>query len=108
MSIQLSTFQFIPSLIKKSQSTSKDAEPTTGLKKKDFTFGSSKGTKSQPKSTRKSVQLEDPVFEVADSDMPQDQAGNLGDNEDKPRDETASRRDWFKKPTPPQEPTDPD
>ncbi|GKB42560.1 hypothetical protein Tco_0887502 [Tanacetum coccineum] len=48
------------------------------------------------------------VFEVADSDMPQDQAGNLGDNEDEPRDETASRRDWFKKPTPPQEPTDPD
>ncbi|GKE40684.1 hypothetical protein Tco_1464089, partial [Tanacetum coccineum] len=26
----------------------------------------------------------------------------------KPRNETASRRDWFKKPTPPQEPTDPD
>ncbi|GJR57736.1 hypothetical protein Tco_1499898 [Tanacetum coccineum] len=42
------------------------------------------------------------------SDMPQDQAGNLGDNEDEPRDETASRHDWFKKPTPPQEPTDPD
>ncbi|GJY36206.1 hypothetical protein Tco_0421584 [Tanacetum coccineum] len=36
------------------------------------------------------------------STMPkQDQAGNLGDNEDEPRDETASRRDWFKKPTPP-------
>ncbi|GJR52005.1 hypothetical protein Tco_1402526, partial [Tanacetum coccineum] len=51
---------------------------------------------------------EEPVFEVADSDLPQDQEGNLGDNEDEPRDETASRRDWFKKPTPPQEPTDPD
>ncbi|GJZ62149.1 hypothetical protein Tco_0618286 [Tanacetum coccineum] len=38
--------------------------------------------------------------------MPQDQEGNLGDNEDEPRNETASRRDWFKKPTPPQEPTD--
>ncbi|GKB57012.1 hypothetical protein Tco_0913198 [Tanacetum coccineum] len=86
--------------------TSKDAEPTTGPKKKDSTSGSSKGTKSQPKSTRKSVQSEEPVFEVADSDMPQDQTGNLGDNEDEPRDETASRRDWFKKPTPPQEPTD--
>ncbi|GKG33823.1 hypothetical protein Tco_0433982, partial [Tanacetum coccineum] len=33
----------------------------------------------------------EPVFEVADSDMPQDQARDLGDNEDKPRDETASR-----------------
>ncbi|GJY57703.1 hypothetical protein Tco_0457595 [Tanacetum coccineum] len=40
---------------------------------------------------------------VKNSDMPQDQEGNLGDNEDEPRNETASRRDWFKKPTPPQE-----
>ncbi|GJV93976.1 hypothetical protein Tco_1541789 [Tanacetum coccineum] len=92
----------------KKRKTSKDVEPTTGQKKKDSTSGSSKGTKSQPKSTGKSVQSEEPVFEVADSDMPQDQAGNLGDNVDEPRDETASRRDWFKKPTPPQEPTDPD
>ncbi|GJW03762.1 hypothetical protein Tco_1562618 [Tanacetum coccineum] len=85
----------------KKRKTSKDAKPTTGPKKKDSTSGSSKGTKSQPKSTRKSVQSEEPVFKVADSDMPQDQAGNLGDNEDEPRDETTSRRDWFKKPTPP-------
>ncbi|GJR84783.1 hypothetical protein Tco_0155568 [Tanacetum coccineum] len=87
----------------KKRKTSKDAEPTTGLKKKD-----SKGTKSHPKSTGKSVQSKELVFEVADSDMPQDQAGNLGDNKDEPMDETVSRRDWFKKPTPPQEPTDPD
>ncbi|GJV86830.1 hypothetical protein Tco_0466005 [Tanacetum coccineum] len=40
--------------------------------------------------------------------MPQDQEGNLGDNKDETRNEAASRRDWFKKPTPPQEPTDPD
>ncbi|GJZ38611.1 hypothetical protein Tco_0585174 [Tanacetum coccineum] len=92
----------------KKRKLSKDAEPTTGLKNKDSTSGSSKGTKSQPKSSRKSVQLEEPVFEVADSDLPQDQEGNLGDNEDEPRNETASRRDWFKKPTPPQEPIDPD
>ncbi|GJZ64777.1 hypothetical protein Tco_0621473 [Tanacetum coccineum] len=92
----------------KKRKTSKDTEPTTGPKKKDSTSGSSKGTKSQPKSTRKSVQSEEPVFEVADLDMPQDQAGNLGDNEDEPKNEIASRRDWFKKPTPPQEPTDPD
>ncbi|GJV03285.1 hypothetical protein Tco_1336854 [Tanacetum coccineum] len=54
----------------------------------------------------KFVQSEEPVFQVADSDLPQDQEGNLGDNEDEPRNENASRRDWFKKPTPPQEPTD--
>ncbi|GJS02192.1 hypothetical protein Tco_0318700 [Tanacetum coccineum] len=70
----------------KKRKTSKDVEPTTGPKKKDSTSDSSKGTKSQPKSIEKSVQSEEPVFE----------------------DETASRRDWFKKPTPPQEPTDPD
>ncbi|GJT54902.1 hypothetical protein Tco_0989956 [Tanacetum coccineum] len=68
----------------KKRKLSKDAEPTTGPKKKDSTSGSSKGTKSQQKSSGKSVPSEEPV------------------------NETASRRDWFKKPTPPQEPTDPD
>ncbi|GKG52071.1 hypothetical protein Tco_0544709, partial [Tanacetum coccineum] len=52
-------------------------------------------------SSGKSVQSEEPVFEVAESDMPQDQEGNMGDNEDEPRKETASRHGWFKKPTPP-------
>ncbi|GKB04210.1 hypothetical protein Tco_0832353, partial [Tanacetum coccineum] len=92
----------------KKRKLSKDAEPTTGPKKKDSTSGSSKGTKSQQKSSGKSVPSEEPVFEVADSDMPQDQERNLGDNKDETRNETASGRDWFKKPTPPQEPTDPD
>nr|GEU42352.1 retrovirus-related Pol polyprotein from transposon TNT 1-94 [Tanacetum cinerariifolium] len=53
------------------------------------------------------VQSEVPEFKVADSDMLQDQEGNLGDNDDEPRKETGSRDDWFKKPTPPQEPNDP-
>ncbi|GKF36879.1 hypothetical protein Tco_0113637 [Tanacetum coccineum] len=92
----------------KKRKTRKDTKPTTGLKNKDSMSGSSKGTKSQPKSTGKSVQSEEPVFEVADSDMPQDQEWNLGDNKDEPKNETASRRDWFKKPKPPQEHTDPD
>ncbi|GKA73684.1 hypothetical protein Tco_0779986 [Tanacetum coccineum] len=91
----------------KKRKTSKD-EPTTGLKYKDSTSGSSKDTKSQPNPSGKSVQSEEPVFEVADSDMPQDQEENLSDNEDEPRKETTSRSDWFKKPTPPQEPTNPD
>ncbi|GKG40338.1 hypothetical protein Tco_0467115, partial [Tanacetum coccineum] len=85
-----------------------DTKPTTGPKNKDSTFGSSKSTKSQPKSSGKFVQSEEPVFEIADSDMPHDQEGNLGNNDDEPRKETASRSDWFKKPTLPQEPTDPD
>ncbi|GJX04507.1 hypothetical protein Tco_0190423 [Tanacetum coccineum] len=45
----------------KKRKTSKDAEPTTGLKKKDSTSGSSKGTKSQLKSTGKYVQSEEPT-----------------------------------------------
>ncbi|GJW37467.1 hypothetical protein Tco_0060387 [Tanacetum coccineum] len=77
-------------------------------KKQRFNIWIFKGTKSQLKYFGKSVQLEEPVFEVADSDMTQDQEGNLGDNENETRNETTSRRAWFKKPTPPQEPTDPD
>ncbi|GJT94617.1 hypothetical protein Tco_1090135 [Tanacetum coccineum] len=92
----------------KKKKTSKDAEPTTGLKTKDSTSGSSKVTKSQPKSSGKSVQSEKPVFEVADSDLPQDQERNRGDNKGETRKETVSKEDWFKKPTLPQEPTDPD
>ncbi|GKE74418.1 hypothetical protein Tco_1536459, partial [Tanacetum coccineum] len=60
----------------KKRKTSKDAEPTKGPKAKESQSGSSKGTKSQPKSSRKSVQSEEPEFEVADSDMPQDQEEN--------------------------------
>ncbi|GJY23464.1 hypothetical protein Tco_0397122 [Tanacetum coccineum] len=91
----------------KRRKTSKDVEPTIDPKKKYSTSGSSKGTKSQQRSSGKSVQSEEPVFEVADSDMPQDQEGDMGDNEDEPRKETSSRSDWFKKPTPVQELTDP-
>ncbi|GKB68122.1 hypothetical protein Tco_0929534 [Tanacetum coccineum] len=82
-------------------------EPTTGPKNKDSSSGSPKAP-SSTKIFECIVQSKEPVFEVANSDMPQDQEGNLGDNDDEPRKETASRRDWFKKPTPPQEPTDPD
>ncbi|GKG56670.1 hypothetical protein Tco_0579994, partial [Tanacetum coccineum] len=39
----------------KKRKTGKEVEPTTGPKKKDFASSSSKGTKSQLKSTRKSV-----------------------------------------------------
>ncbi|GJX05328.1 hypothetical protein Tco_0191244 [Tanacetum coccineum] len=56
----------------KKRKTSKDAEPTKGPKAKESQSGSSKGAKSQSKSSGKSVQSEEPEFEVADSDMPQD------------------------------------
>ncbi|GJS41872.1 hypothetical protein Tco_0566915, partial [Tanacetum coccineum] len=70
--------------------------------------GSSEGDKYQSKSSGKSIQSEEPEFEVADSDMPQDQEENLGKDDEEPKEKVASKRDWFTKPTQPQEPTDPD
>ncbi|GJS23944.1 hypothetical protein Tco_0452576, partial [Tanacetum coccineum] len=76
-------------------------------KDEDPSVRSDRGLKNRK--TRKDAEpnTEEPMFKVADSDTPHDQEGNLGDNEDEANNETASRRDWFKKPTPPQEPTDP-
>nr|GEW08995.1 hypothetical protein [Tanacetum cinerariifolium] len=62
----------------KKRKTSKDVEPTIGLKNKDSTSSTPKGTKSQPKSSRKTVQSEELEFKVGDTDLPQDQEGNLG------------------------------
>ncbi|GJZ09775.1 hypothetical protein Tco_0544058 [Tanacetum coccineum] len=45
---------------------------------------------------------------IPDLDMPQDQEGNLGNDDDEPMKEIVSKCDWFTKPTQPQEPTDPD
>nr|GEV62778.1 hypothetical protein [Tanacetum cinerariifolium] len=68
---------------------------------------SSKGDKSKSKSYGKSVQSEELEFEVAESDMPHDQEENP-DNDDEPKEKVAFKRDWFTKPTQPQEPIDPD
>ncbi|GJV94549.1 hypothetical protein Tco_1546126 [Tanacetum coccineum] len=56
----------------------------------------------------KSVQSEEPDFEVADSDMLQNQEENLGNDNEEPKGKVASKRDWFTKHKRPQEPTDPD
>ncbi|GJS38639.1 hypothetical protein Tco_0563682 [Tanacetum coccineum] len=48
----------------KKRKTSKDAEPTKGLKAKESQSGLSKGTQSQSKSSGKSVQSEEPEFET--------------------------------------------
>nr|GEW55061.1 hypothetical protein [Tanacetum cinerariifolium] len=91
----------------KKRKTSKDIEPTKGLKTKESKSGSSKRTKSQSKSSRKSVQAEEPEFKVENFDMPQNQERNLGNHDEEPITEVASKRDWFTKPKKPQEPTDP-
>ncbi|GJW17241.1 hypothetical protein Tco_0024677 [Tanacetum coccineum] len=92
----------------KKRKTIKDTEPTTGTKTKDSKSGSSKGAKSQSKSSGKFVQSEESEFEVANSDMPQDQEENPGNDDEEPKGKVASKRDWFTKPKRPQEPTDPD
>ncbi|GJW55318.1 hypothetical protein Tco_0099403 [Tanacetum coccineum] len=92
----------------KKRKTDKDAAPATGPKAKESQFGSSKGDKSQSKTSGKSVQSEEPEFEVADLDMPQDQEENLGNDDEEPKEKVASKRNCFTKPIQPQEPTDPD
>ncbi|GKD02840.1 hypothetical protein Tco_1177814 [Tanacetum coccineum] len=92
----------------KKRKTGKDAESAKGPKAKESQYGSSKGNKSQSKSSRKSVQSEEPEFEVADSDMLQDQEENPSNDVEEPKEKIASKRDWFTKPSKPQEPTDPD
>ncbi|GKA98275.1 hypothetical protein Tco_0826212 [Tanacetum coccineum] len=61
----------------KRRKTSKDDEPSKGYKSKESKTSSSKGTKSQPKSSGKSVQVEESVFETTDTEMPQNQGSDL-------------------------------
>ncbi|GKA68153.1 hypothetical protein Tco_0768070 [Tanacetum coccineum] len=82
----------------KRRKTSKDAEPSKGSKSKESKSSSSKGTKSQSESSGKSVQAEESMFEIADMEMPQNQRGGLGNTDDQPNIEAASKHDWFKKP----------
>ncbi|GKE23308.1 hypothetical protein Tco_1434820 [Tanacetum coccineum] len=64
----------------KKRKTNKDIEPTTGPKKKDSTSGSSKGTKSQPKSTINYVQSEESVLRLRLQECHKDQTVILGDS----------------------------
>ncbi|GKB66379.1 hypothetical protein Tco_0927791 [Tanacetum coccineum] len=66
----------------KRQKTSKDVEPSTSSKSKESKSISSKGTKSRPKSSGKSTQAEESVFEVVDTEMPQNQGSDLGNTND--------------------------
>ncbi|GKA85265.1 hypothetical protein Tco_0806919 [Tanacetum coccineum] len=84
--------------VKESRKNEQICLTTTGPKKKDSTSRSSKGTKSQPKSTGKSVQSEENQcsrFQIPN--MPTKRsAGNLVDNEDEPKMRIASSMTWFK------------
>nr|GEU33847.1 hypothetical protein [Tanacetum cinerariifolium] len=69
-----------------------------GSKSIESKTSSSKGTKSQPKSSGKSVEAEEVVFETADTEMSQDQGG---DAKDQTNVETTPMDKWFKKPNKP-------
>ncbi|GJZ19238.1 hypothetical protein Tco_0555828 [Tanacetum coccineum] len=77
----------------KKKKTSKDVEPSKGSKLKESKSSSSKGSKSQSKSSGKSAQAEEPVFETADTEMPQDQGDDMGNTKDQPNIEEASKHD---------------
>nr|GEV79576.1 hypothetical protein [Tanacetum cinerariifolium] len=65
----------------------------------------SKGTsKSQPKSTVKSAQAEETVFEAGDTQEPQNQGQDMGNTDDQPNVKEALKHDWFKKPKRPPTP----
>ncbi|GJT43150.1 hypothetical protein Tco_0951865 [Tanacetum coccineum] len=88
----------------KKRKTSKDDEPSRGSKSKESKLSSCKGSKSQSKSSGKSAQAEELVFETVDTEMPQDQVDNLGNAEDQPKVKEDSKHDWFKKPKRPPNP----
>ncbi|GJX78245.1 hypothetical protein Tco_0325056 [Tanacetum coccineum] len=89
----------------KRRKSSKDVEPSKGSKSKESkSSSSSKGTQSQPKSLGKTKHVEEPKFEVADTEMQQDQGNESGHIDDQPDNEAAPKHDWFQKPNKPPTP----
>nr|GEU97942.1 hypothetical protein [Tanacetum cinerariifolium] len=91
-----STYDKVYSLKRSQKDKDKDEDPSAGL--------------DQGLKKRKTSKDAEPTkeFEVADSDMPQEQEENPGNNDEVPKGKVASKCDWFTKPKWPQEPTDPD
>nr|GEW44383.1 hypothetical protein [Tanacetum cinerariifolium] len=78
----------------KKRKKSKDVKPS----KKPTSAGSSKGTnQSQPKSTGKSVQAEETIFEATDNDMPLNQRDGMSNTNEQPDVKAIIKDDWFKK-----------
>ncbi|GJT64480.1 hypothetical protein Tco_1015960 [Tanacetum coccineum] len=77
----------------KRQKTSKDTEPSKKAKSIETLKGTSK---SQPKSTGKSAQAEEIVFEAGDTQGPQNLGEDMG-NTDEPPVVNVDLKDWFKK-----------
>nr|GEU55161.1 hypothetical protein [Tanacetum cinerariifolium] len=95
----LSTYDKVYSLKRSQKYKDKDKDPSAGS---DWRL--------KKRKTSKDVEptKEEPEFEVAGSNMPQDQEENPSNNDKEPKGKVASKCDWFTKPKRPQEPTDPD
>ncbi|GJX54335.1 hypothetical protein Tco_0282704 [Tanacetum coccineum] len=78
------------------------------IKMKTLSLELDQGLKKMKTGKDVALATEEPEFEVADLDMPQDQEENLGKDDEEPKKKVAFKHDWFIKPTQPQEPTDPD
>nr|GEW11406.1 reverse transcriptase domain-containing protein [Tanacetum cinerariifolium] len=82
--------------------SSKDAEPSKGLKSMESKLSSSsKGTQSQHKSSSKSTQAEEPKFKAVNMEMHQDQGNESSHIDYQPYNEAATQYDWFQKPDKP-------
>ncbi|GJR67471.1 hypothetical protein Tco_0013536 [Tanacetum coccineum] len=84
----------------KRRKTSKDADPSKKVKSTDTSKGT---TKSQPKSTDKSAQAEETLFEARDTQVPQNLGEDTGKTDETPN-VKANPKDWFKKPKRPPTP----
>ncbi|GKC44784.1 hypothetical protein Tco_1062506 [Tanacetum coccineum] len=93
----------------KRRKTSKDVESSKGSKSKESkSTSSSKGTTcSQPKSSGKYPQAEEPIHTVDDTEVQQNQGQDMGNTDDQPNVKAASKYYSFKKPERPLTP-DPD
>nr|GEW63648.1 hypothetical protein [Tanacetum cinerariifolium] len=76
-------------------------------KDEDPFAGSDRGLKKRKISKDAKPTKEELEFKVADTDMPQDQDENPGNDNKEPKGKVTSKRDWFTKPKRPQEPTNP-
>ncbi|GKB54750.1 hypothetical protein Tco_0905503 [Tanacetum coccineum] len=94
-----STYDKVYSLKRSRKDKDKDEDPSAG---------SDRGLKKRKTSKDAEPTKEDPKFEVVDSDMPQNQEENMGNDDEEPKRKVASKREWFTKPKQPQEPTNPD
>ncbi|GJZ92816.1 hypothetical protein Tco_0664881, partial [Tanacetum coccineum] len=64
-------------------------------KDEDLSAGSDRGLKKRKTSKDVEPTKEEPEFEVADFDMPQDQKENLGNDDEEPKGKVASKRDCW-------------